>query len=132
MVEIKNSGGSWGSPYSAGNTDGDGTFFESVEFTVGMSDGGTESHTFGTVPRIVMGVLRCLTIDQGYAVDDELPVAWSGVTSGNRGVVVGANSSEVFYSMGSNSEPIAIIPKGGGGSQPTAPAKWALVIRAWK
>lgn len=132
VVEIKNSGGSWGSPYSAGNTDGDGTFFESAEFTVGTSDDGTESHTFGTVPRIVMGVLRCLAggSSGGYAEDDEISSGWAGVPNGDRGIVFGANSSEVFYGVGSSTW--FLIPKVGGGHIAADTADWALVIRAWK
>ncbi len=115
------------------STLGTGRFFESAQQTVGNGDSATAiAHSLGGVPRLVMAVLVCTDAggDDGFAQNDEITLAWGGVSQNNRGVIFGANATNVFYTRSSGTFYVLNLSTGVETTIDTA--KWRLVIRAWK
>lgn len=91
-----------------------------------------EAHSLGAVPKFVMGVLVCTTAEYNYSVGDEVSVAHIFTVLGNRTVIVGANSTNVWATAtGAPSGSWAIEDKtSGAGGNVLTPTSWALKVYA--
>lgn len=110
--------------------DGGGRYFESGEKAITSTAGGTEAHLLGSVPRMVLGFLRCKVANANYSVNDEVPIAFSAAPASFRGAVVGADATVVFYRL--NTGLMRIFDKTTGAEGGASNTDWKLFIRAWK
>lgn len=109
---------------------GAGRFFESAEKATTDAGDGVEAHGLGSIPNLVIGVLRCKTAEHGYTADDEIMLGWGGIGSANRGISFGADVANIFWTVASQS--VYILHKTAGSHEKATPANWKLVVRAWK
>lgn len=109
---------------------GVGQVFESSEQAIAYSDDISVAHGLGSVPRMVLAVLRCKTTDLGYAVGDEvsMPVSRSGGDQAT--YTLFANSTNIGMAMGASDW--AIPTKTGGAPAAIDSGDWRVVLRAWK
>jgi hypothetical protein len=105
------------------------TPFTSAEQTIDAGDGASISHSLGGVPSLLQARLRCVDTELGYGESDEI-ILDSGYSSSIRAITVGANSTDVFYRVGSNGQ-VPIIDYGTGAATLLTASKWRLVIIAW-
>jgi hypothetical protein len=142
-VKSQSSVNDWGVPYNSGMVSGDGTFYESSTNLGGASSGGltdgfaaSQAHILGRVPRIIRCVLRCIAIDHGWAVGDEIDA--TATTQNDEGsgtsddvITFGADSTNIYVACNRLSE-VAIANKSGGSSGQLTLANWDIYVYAWK
>lgn len=58
-------------------------YFQSAATTITASTNITVAHGLGTIPLINMPVLRCISTELGYSVNDEIPLASTGTQVDN-------------------------------------------------
>jgi len=141
-VEYRASTGEgWGSPYTTGLVSGQGTYFKSP-VNVGAAesgslvagDAGSTAHGLGSVPRIVVATIECLTTDGGYADGDFITINSGLSSTSNYGISIYFTDEVVGFAL-----PIGLLTawmilpvKTGGANFTLAPAAWDLWIEAWK
>lgn len=93
------------------------------------SAGGTVSvaHSLGARPRQVWGVYRCITTDQGWAVNDEIDIGNVPVDGGG---FLFADATNVSFKRSSTGTGPLILNKSTGASVNMAPANWNIVFYA--
>lgn len=111
-------------------SDGGGFYFESADLSASNGASGSAAHSLGGVPRMVIGVLKCITGDIGYTAGDHIQIGVPGWNQSNRGIMVGGDSANVFYTRGSST--LHLVNKGTGVDDTVNNARWKVVIRAWK
>lgn len=109
------------------------TFFESSEVAITAGALFSVAHGLGAIPRDSYIILRCKTIDQGYAVGDE--VRLTEATDGGGGTAFfngfpGVNSTNVFAWISASG--CALFSKSGAGTLNLITlSSWRLVARAF-
>lgn len=101
--------------------------FESTDQTVAANSILTVAHGLGFRPRLVKVVLKCVTTEANYAVDDEVdPIqVWSGVSS----IQCSADATNVTVVYeGANTY---VLNKTTRAQTNITPANWRFVVRAW-
>lgn len=136
-IEVKDNGGSWASPFTHNTSAQSGLYFKSTANcgahatgTLSVGDVGSEAHGLGSVPRIVQARLVCLSTNAGYSAGDEIDIGSIFNDADHRGIAVGVNSTNVFFSIGSTT-PVVIQASGGLQSNIDL-TKWDIYIEVWK
>ena len=91
--------------------------------------GGTVSvaHSLGARPRQVWGVYRCITTDQGWAVNDEIDIGNVPVDGGG---FLFADATNVSFKRSSTGTGPLILNKSTGASVNMTPANWNIIFYA--
>jgi len=140
-VESKNASGGWFTVLTGSRTATEtGQFFYNVfgtltEILAMTSAEEFVNHGLGGVPSLVTVALRCTTNDHSYAVNDEIPWAWSGVkdNGGDTGLTCIVDSSQVGVFLESTSNIFVLDGPGTTHKRSTATdSSWSTVVRAWK
>ena len=106
-------------------------------------DGGPVAHGLGRVPRFVSTFVRVKAgqSGQGYTAGQVAYLGLVGTSYGNRGLTVGADATNIWWSLGNGNLPttngaIVIIERDLAGTNVGAfindDVTWELVIQAWK
>lgn len=110
------------------------TKFESAEQTITSAGLVTIAHGLGEKPTEVFAVFKCKTAESGFSVGDELletALASHNGTTGNKGLIVYADATNVYVRYASNASTISILNKGTGVAAGLNAANWNLIVRAW-
>jgi len=87
-------------------------------------------HGFGVTPSLFHVTLVCSTINQNYAVGDEVSPGWSGANTSNAGLVTFANATNVVIVTGNG---IDILDHDTAFSTAAlTAASWRYRARAWR
>ena len=106
--------------------------FSTAEITIAGAAASTDAHGLGGFPDRIKCILRCKTADLGYAVGEEIEVAYAfynGYESNN--VQVFATASDLKSIQGANNKWWIAHATTGVVTLFTA-ARWKLVIKAWR
>lgn len=105
--------------------------FESAEQSISSGSVTEVAHSLGGVPKQAWGVLRCKTDDAGFTAGDEIETfSYRSVSADTEeGVLVGADATNVFFSVGSSG--IRLWNKSTGQNSNLTLANWRVVLRAW-
>lgn len=104
----------------------------SSEITITAAAVSTNAHGLGGIPDRIKVVLRCKTAEMGYAVGDEIEVAYAfynGYESNN--VQVWTNATN-FNAVQSATRWVIDVASTGVMTFLTTPANWKLVLKAWR
>jgi len=106
--------------------------FTSTEIAIVASTDTAQAHGLGSVPSFYSASLRCKTAELGYAENDEVPLSWQhppSISVGGASVYVNSTNIGVITSTS-----LYVLNKSAVVGNPTliAPAKWCIVLRAWK
>lgn len=85
------------------------------------------AHTLGARPRQVWGVYRCITTDQGWAVNDEIAIGNVPVDGGG---LLFADATNVSFKRSSTGTGPLILNKSTGASVNMTPANWNIIFYA--
>jgi hypothetical protein len=108
-----------------------GTRFTSSAITASNAGGGTQAHSLGATPKRVWTMLKCITTDAGYAVNDFVVYNSSGASSStSSGVTVYADGTNVGYRFFNASSPLSINHKTTGAATTATNANWEMYIYA--
>ena len=106
-------------------------YYESSEQTVSFGSAITLTHSLGAIPKYMIAELVCKTTNLGYAVGDRVVLADKhGDSSGNMGVAIGYNTTQLFCVLGSST--IQLLNKSTGVGASITAASWRVVLRAWE
>lgn len=107
------------------------TRFTSSAITASNAGGGTQAHGLGATPKKVWSMLKCITTDAGYAVNDWVVYNSTGASSStSSGVTIYADSTNVGYRFFNAGQPLLINHKTTGGGTAITNANWELYIYA--
>lgn len=104
------------------------TRFTSSAITASNAGGGTQAHGLGATPKKIWVMMKCITTDAGYAVNDFVNFYQSAYQS--YGIQIGADGTNVMYRFENYAAPIYIVHKTTGASTVIALAKWEFYIYA--
>jgi len=86
--------------YKSGLISGDGTYLDITSPSILANyDSTPVAHGFGRAPRMITCYAKCKVDDGGYAVDDHVFIGLVGVAEADRGFSVGADETNVFWSI---------------------------------
>lgn len=106
--------------------------YESANQTITASGGLTLAHGLGARPKLVQIVLVCQTAENGYSVDDEVPVLPPmREPNANTGLAVRVDATNIYVRFGSSSTPLRGIHATTGAAISFTNNNWELVARAW-
>jgi hypothetical protein len=108
------------------------SYAESGEIAVASGGFGTVANDFGSTARLVHGVLRCKTADQGYGAGDEVNVDSVWHAGETRLLTLSAYNGGVTYAFSNNASTPAIVNYATRAHVVITPASWRLVVRAWR
>jgi hypothetical protein len=106
--------------------------FTTAEINLAAAMASTDAHGLGGYPDRIKSVLRCKTAELGYAVGDEVEVAYAfynGYESNNAQVF--GNASDLKSIQGATNKWYLAHATTGTVTQVTA-ARWKLVLKAWR
>lgn len=123
--------GAWatlsGSPFSASYTSADQTITAAGAMTL--------AHSLGGSPTLIQCSLVCQTTDLGYSVNDEVfvnPHEQDSAGTGNRGVSVVPDATNLNIRYGSTSGTFGLLNKGTGAGGVITNSNWRFRVRAWR
>ena len=108
--------------------------FESTEQTITTGTNTAVAHSLGSIPKLCSYVLRCLTAELGYAVNDEVIAPLFNYPVNNEGISMYTNATNVGFVVGSNANVRVHNRTGGsvGTESAITLANWRVVLRAWR
>lgn len=107
------------------------TRFTSTAITPSNAGGGTQAHGLGAVPKRVWAMLKCITTDAGWAVNDWVAVYPMASSSASYpGVAVYADGTNVGYRFYNAASPFMLNHKTTGAGTALTNANWEFYIYA--
>ncbi|HIF12812.1 MAG TPA: hypothetical protein EYQ82_07395 [Dehalococcoidia bacterium] len=121
--------------YRSGLISGDGTYLNITSPSIlGNYDGTLVAHSFGCRPRMITCYVKCKVAEFGYEVDDHVFLGLVGVANAETGFSVGADETNVFWSIGQGG--IYLMQKDLAGPNGhrlmNSDTNWELHIQVWK
>lgn len=109
-----------------------GDYVESGSIAIPSAAGVVSAaHGFNpSIPRLVHGFLRCISIDNGYSVGQLVPIGFDGGSQTTRNVSYYYDDTKVYCTFGASG--IYMTPAGGGTTVVFDRAKWEFEFHAWK
>ncbi len=107
--------------------------FTSANQTITSASLLTLAHSLGVAPTLMRFSLVCMTIDNGWTVNDVIEVS-PGVTAsaGNSGFGVYSDATNIYVQFGSlATNPILYYNKTTGASVALTSVNWNMILRAW-
>ena len=105
--------------------------YESPEQTITSGGSVTLAHTLGTRPKFVQIFLVCKTAEHGYAVNDEIPITFTGNNNSAYGAVITYDTTNIVARYGNNTNAFLGLHKATGAGQNFTNTNWRLIVRAW-
>ncbi len=107
--------------------------FESAAIDIEV--GGEESvgHGLGAIPKNITCLLKCVTAELGYSVDDQViinPATNDANGSASRGISTVLTATDIKIRFGSYTSALSIINKGTGAAGSITNENWKLIIWA--
>ncbi len=106
--------------------------FESAQQTITSSGTVSFAHGLGGAPLLVVPHLVCLTAEDGYEVGDLVYPFSIQHSTAERGVSIGADSTNIVAAYGSAAVVFEAQPETGGAAVSLTNANFSLVVRAWR
>lgn len=91
-----------------------------------------EAHGLGGVPHFVRFVVECTSIDQNYAVGDQIELSQVTTTAGTPAFSFGCNATNIFIIQNSAASPPKIIIKNTGVVNNMNILRWVVRAFLWK
>lgn len=105
-----------------------GSYFESAPQALSGSSTYAEAHLLGGRPLLIQAVLRCTTIDAGYAIGDEIIMPTMRDTSSKNFQMWSSTSQVGYVFTGTQNAP----HKTTGTGTALTTSSWDIYLRAWK
>jgi hypothetical protein len=104
--------------------------FESsgVAFVRGDQGIHTVAHNLTFIPKLWIGLLKCVSAWEGYSIDDEIPLMSTGVAGTPSDVTISVDDTNFYYRT---SNATINLMKDNGGSANIEDGDWEVVFRAW-
>lgn len=108
------------------------TRFTSAAQTISNAGGATIAHSLSGIPTMMTMQLKCLTTDNGWAVNDIIQYPIGHDTDASQsGAVVGADATNIYYRYMAVSQPLTYINKSSGAAFTLTNASWEAYFSAW-
>lgn len=106
--------------------------YTSSEITISSGGTTTLTHGLSSAPKAIQLILKCITADLNYAVDDEVVIgAQDTMNSTSSGVSLTQSSSEIYVRFGSANPVFHLLDKTTGARTGTTNARWKLIVKAY-
>lgn len=108
-------------------------YFESAEQVITSAGSLTLAHGLGVKPTHFLGVIVCKTAEQGYSVNDEVPVPiWNfEIAATGTALQIVPDASNINVRYGSRANVFIVNNFTTGAQVALTNANWRLKVRAW-